>query len=189
MPKKSSGFGSRFNRTFFRLTQAEIIKIPQNRYKKLPSARWYCPVPSKSQVSNPNLIIYIFCSLIGESGSRSEYFGSATLAVWTTFQCCFTKVKSWPKICAVDVWLPFSFLPNKGSAAWRKKRRQLELCFVLYTLHSPTPIEWLIEDQRLSRRRRIIWHLQHPFPPPVSLTGKNTGRLRKRDNLLSGEGM
>jgi hypothetical protein len=50
-------------------------------------------------------------------------------------------------------------------------------------------IEWIIEGQ--ASRGRMIWLLSHPFPPPSpvsKLDRRHTGRLRKRDKLLTGEG-
>ncbi len=35
---------------------------------------------------------------------------------------------------------------------------------------------------------RMIWLLARPLPPPLSLDRQHTGSLRKRDNLLTGEG-
>ncbi len=45
-----------------------------------------------------------------------------------------------------------------------------------------------LQRTRLSRRH-MIWLLPHPLPSPVSkLDRRHTGRLRKRDNLLTEEG-
>jgi hypothetical protein len=45
-----------------------------------------------------------------------------------------------------------------------------------------------LKRARLSRGH-MIWLLAHPLPPPVSkLDRRQTGRLRKRNNLLTGEG-
>jgi hypothetical protein len=54
----------------------------------------------------------------------------------------------------------------------------------------PTGTKRLDDLERTSLfRRRIIWLLPHPITPPVNkLDWRQTGRLRKRDNLLTGEG-
>ncbi len=45
----------------------------------------------------------------------------------------------------------------------------------------------IYRENRLSRRHKI-WLLPHPPSPVSKLDQRHTGRLAKRDNLLTGEG-
>ncbi len=60
----------------------------------------------------------------------------------------------------------------------------------MQTLHIPESIEWFIDGHGQAFSRSRSYDLA-PFPPPspVNMTDRrHTGRLRKRDNLLPGEG-
>jgi hypothetical protein len=54
-----------------------------------------------------------------------------------------------------------------------------------YTLFHPESIEWFVEKQAFSPS----YDLDRPYPALPSLALPPTGRLRKRDNLLTGKGV
>ena len=59
--------------------------------------------------------------------------------------------------------------------------------YSLSFIGQPENIEWLLEDLALSISL-FIWFGSSPPPPVSKLERWHTGRLRKRDNLLTGEG-
>jgi hypothetical protein len=57
---------------------------------------------------------------------------------------------------------------------------------ILYSIAKS--IEWFIEDQAFSPPYDLVWLLRTPSPPGSKLDRRHTGRLRKRDNLLTWDG-
>ncbi len=63
--------------------------------------------------------------------------------------------------------------------------------YVVFVLWYVAPEHWMIHGGPGFSRRRMIWLLPHPppSPSPVSkIDHRQTGRLRRRDNLLTWEG-
>ncbi len=89
-------------------------------------------------------------------------------------------------------WLSGKFYQYPCSESIQWFMENLMPCLTPWGATPPAPLVASppdIERARLSRGR-MLWLLAHPFPPsPVSkLDRRHTGRLRNRDNLLSGEG-